>query len=300
MHIDHQTKNQHIPVLLREVLQYLAPEKGNRLLDVTAGYGGHAAAILEYIGFSQPSVLVDRDKHAIAQLKKRFLGTNLKIIHDDFASATKQLVEKNDSFDLILADLGVSSPHFDNASRGFSFQNDGPLDMRMDDRSSQTASSLIDELDAESLTALLKQYGEEPRAKRVAQAIMAAKPITTTKQLASVVAKAYGQVYLARSKVHPATKTFQALRIAVNDELGQLKSAIPGWISLLRPGGRLAIISFHSLEDRIVKQTFSEYGGNRYDAEITVLTKRPIIASNNETVLNPRARSAKLRAVVKK
>ena len=292
--IDHQ---KHHPVLLAEVLHYLAPEQGDRLLDATAGYGGHANQILDKTGQKQTSVLVDRDENAISELNKRFEGKNATIMHRDFAGATKELHANDETFDLILADLGVSSPHLDNASRGFSFMTDGPLDMRMDPSQGLTAADLVNTSSAEELQRILKLYGEEPRARAVAQAIVNARPISTTDELATIVTKVYGG--RGRYKTHPATKTFQALRIAVNDELAQLQYAMPLWIQMLRPGGRIGIISFHSLEDRIVKQIFQEHGGERYDADLRILTKKPVSGNDHEIVLNPRARSAKLRAAVK-
>lgn len=294
----HQTKNTHAPVLLREVLQYVAPEKGDALLDATAGYGGHAAAILGVTGQDGKSVLIDRDDNAISQLKKRFAGQKLDIMHDDFAHAAQELSGQGRKFDVILADLGVSSPHLDNASRGFSFQLDGPLDMRMDTSRGLTAADIVNSSSAQTLSDILKAYGEEPRAKRVAQAIIDARPLQTTQELAQVVADVYGG--RGRYKTHPATKTFQALRIAVNDELAQVRFALPLWIEMLNHGGRIAVISFHSLEDRIVKEVFKEYGGDRYDATIRLVTKKPVVGDKNEIVSNPRARSAKLRVAVKK
>jgi 16S rRNA (cytosine1402-N4)-methyltransferase len=293
--IDHQT---HIPVLLTEVLKYLAPEKGDNLLDATAGYGGHSSKILEITNCYEDSVLVDRDENAVKQLKKHFAGKKLNIIHDDFAHATKEQYESGKKYKLILADLGVSSPHLDNASRGFSFQQDGPLDMRMDGSKGLTAADLVNTGSEQVLIDILKEYGDEPRAKRVVVAIIAARPLETTHQLAQVIADVYGG--RGRYKTHPATKTFQALRIAVNDELAQLRYALPLWIDMLEPGGRLAVISFHSIEDRIVKDVLQENGGDRYDAVVQILTKKPAVASPDELVFNPRARSAKLRAAVKK
>lgn len=292
--IDHQ---KHHPVLLAEVLQYLAPEQGDRLLDATAGYGGHANQILDKTGQKQNSVLVDRDENAINELNKRFEGKNVSVMHSDFAGATKELHANDETFDLILADLGVSSPHLDNASRGFSFMTDGPLDMRMDPSQGLTAADLVNTSSVEELQRILKLYGEEPRARAVAQAIANARPITTTEELATIVTKVYGG--RGRYKTHPATKTFQALRIAVNDELAQLQYALPLWIQMLRPGGRIGIISFHSLEDRIVKQILQEHGGERYDADLRILTRKPVSGNEHEIVLNPRARSAKFRAAVK-
>ena len=195
-----------------------------------------------------------------------------------------------------MADLGVSSPHLDNTNRGFSFKHDGPLDMRMDSSQTLTAETIVNEYSETELIRILKDYGEEYKARRIAQEIIAARPITSTTELASVVERA---VRAKWQKAHPATKTFQALRIAVNDELEQVKAALPVWLELLKPGGRLAVVSFHSLEDRIVKQFLAEHSGARYDAELRLLTKKPVQASREELVFNPRARSANLRAAVK-
>ena len=290
---DHQNKK-HIPVLSEEVLRVLAPQKGETYLDVTAGYGGHAGLVLERTLNPKGTVLVDRDEQSIEHLTKHFAKDNAEIIHSDFLTAAKQL-DGQKKFDMILADLGVSSVHLDNASRGFSLKTDGPLDMRMDNRQPLTAADIVNTYPEEVLASLLKEYGEEPKARAVAHKIVESRPLKTTHQLATIVTN----VWPGYSKVHPATRTFQALRIAVNDELGQIQKVLPVLVDLLEPGGRLAIISFHSLEDRIVKQYFAEHSGREYDTELENLTKKPITASNTELALNPRARSAKLRAVAK-
>jgi 16S rRNA (cytosine1402-N4)-methyltransferase len=291
----HQAKNEHIPVLLQPVLQYLDPKSGDSYLDLTAGYGGHAEQILERTQAPDQAVLVDRDTHAIAALQ-RFEKLGASLMHSDFLTASEQLAKEGSRFDVILADLGVSSPHLDNASRGFAFGQDGPLDMRMDQTQALTAATMVNTYTADELERIIRTYGEEPRARTIAQAIRMGGPFETTQQLAEAVRK----VMPKGSKIHPATRTFQALRIAVNDELELLRASLPIWMRLLSPHGRLGVISFHSLEDRIVKQVFAEYAGNRYDAELQLLTKRPITADKQELVFNPRARSAKLRAVVKK
>jgi 16S rRNA (cytosine1402-N4)-methyltransferase len=286
----------HIPVLKAQVLQYLDPQAGNTYLDLTGGYGGHASAVLERTGNPKGSVLVDRDQAAIAALEERFAGQGTELINADFLSASQRLKEQGRQFDLILADLGVSSPHLNQASRGFSLKSDGPLDMRMDQSQSLTAEQVVNTYEPAELAMILKRYGEEPRAKAIATHIVNNRPITTTHQLAAVVAKAWP----GHSKVHPATRTFQGLRIAVNDELELLRKSLPIWIyDLLAPGGRLAVISFHSLEDRLVKQALAEAGGERYDATIRLLTKKPVMGDEHEIVYNPRARSAKLRAAAK-
>lgn len=292
---DHQNKK-HIPVLLSQVLKLVGPQAGETLLDVTAGYGGHAQAILERTLQDTGSILVDRDAAAVKELRQTFKGRPVQIIQQSFLEVSRALREEGERFDIIVADLGVSSPHLDNINRGFSFQNEAGLDMRMDQSQALTAETIVDEYSEADLIRILKDYGEEYKARRIAAAIMAARPITTTTELASVVERA---VRAKRQKAHPATKTFQALRIAVNDELGQLQAALPLWTELLRPGGRLAIISFHSLEDRIVKRFLSQRGGARYDAELSILTKKPVTADREELVFNPRSRSAKLRVAAK-
>lgn len=296
---NHQNKNgetSHQPVLAKEVLNCLQPRAGGSYLDLTAGYGGHAGLVAEKTGSAERFVLVDRDEQAIAVLRDKFSAA--RIIHSDFTSACRKLVDEGRLFDMILADLGVSSPHFDNASRGFSFASSGPLDMRMDQSQGMSAADLVNTASETELTRVLKGYGEEPKARAVARHIVAERPISTTDELALIVRKAYGP-WAARSRTNPATRTFQALRIAVNDELNQLEASLPLMEHLLAPGGRLAIISFHSLEDRLVKQYFAENAGDRYDSNLRLLTKRPITAGETEISLNPRARSAKLRAAVK-
>lgn len=278
------------------MLEYLDPTAGDSYLDLTGGYGGHASAILAKTNNAKDSVLVDRDQNAINELEKRFEGQGITTRHADFYSASQQLISEGKTFDLILADLGVSSPHLNQASRGFSIKADGPLDMRMDQSQSLTAEQVVNTWSKEELEDILKRYGEEPKARRIASLIVGNRTIKTTDELAKVVAKAWP----GHSKVHPATRTFQALRIAVNDELELLRKSLPIWMDdLLAPGGRVAIISFHSLEDRLVKQAFSEKAGDRYDAPLRPLTKKPVVGDEDELVFNPRARSAKLRAAVK-
>lgn len=287
--------NLHLPVLLEEVLTVLAPKLGDSYLDVTAGYGGHAAKVLERTQAPAKSTLIDRDENAINELSERFKGENVDIRRQDFLTASETLRSEGMQFDLILADLGVSSPHLNQAERGFAISLSGPLDMRMDQSQSLTAEQMVNTYSKEQLADILTRYGEEPKAGAIAKLIVQNRPLSTTSELAELVTR----VWPGHSRVHPATRTFQALRIAVNDELGLLQRSLPVWVDLLAPGGRLAIISFHSLEDRLVKQFFAEQGGDRYDAALHVLTKRPLTASATEAVFNPRARSAKLRAAVK-
>ncbi len=285
--------NSHVPVLLEAVEHILAPKSGDSYLDLTAGYGGHASRILESTGDATRVTLVDRDNNAVASLSG-LSKQGAQILHQDYLSAAQDLVTKGTQFDMILIDLGVSSPHLDNAERGFSFQTDAPLDMRMDNRQQLTAETLVNLYSEVELTKVLKEYGEEPKAKKIAHAIVMNRPITSTLKLAEVVETVYGR----RGKIHPATRTFQALRIAVNEELHQLQTVLPLLPDLLTIGGRVAIISFHSLEDRLVKQYFASEQQSGYEAKLNLLTKKPISGAT-EDVLNRRARSAKLRAAVK-
>ena len=289
----------HIPVLLEEVVQYLNPQPGDSYLDLTAGYGGHASRVLERTGNPGETVLVDRDSNAVDQLAIRFdaeISKGTVIVQEEFEIASRRLIEQGRHFDCILADLGVSSPHLNQATRGFSLAHDGPLDMRMDQSQELSADNIVNGYSEAQMIDILVRYGEEPKARAVARAIIVARPVRTTAELARIVAK----VWPGHSTVHPATRTFQAIRIAVNDELGLLESSMPLWMSLLAPGGRIVIISFQSLEDRLVKILLADRSGqDRYDSELQLLTKRPITAGSTELVHNPRSRSAKLRAAVK-
>lgn len=284
----------HEPVLLEDTLALLAPKKGETYLDLTAGYAGHASKVIEQIGNASLATLVDRDSNAIAQLQP-WAKLGARLLHTDFASAVKQLFEASESFDMILIDLGVSSPQLDRATRGFSFTNPGPLDMRMDDREERTAADLVNELPLNELQQIIRMYGEEPKAKFIAQAIVAARPLTTTNQLADVIKQS---IHSKWGKTHPATRTFQAIRIALNRELELIKATLPLLPNLLKPGGRVVIISFHSLEDRLVKQFLQDQAKAGYEAELQLLTKKPVSGATHD-VHNPRARSAKLRAAVK-
>ena len=293
--IDKIRQEAHIPVLLNEVVQILDPKPKETILDLTAGYGGHSLALRARTS-GWPITLVDRDQMAISHLKLKFNDQRVEILHSDFLKASEVLAGQNRRYDIILADLGLSSPHLNIASRGFSFNKDGPLDMRMDSSQELTAHEVVNQYSKEEIKHILKIYGEEHKAGRIAREIVKNRPISSTQQLAKIVSK----VFPGYKKTHPATKTFQAIRIAVNDELQQLEKALPLWVEMLKPGGRLAVISFHSLEDRIVKNIFSELAGKRYDSILEILTKSPVTADKNELVYNPRARSAKLRVAVKK
>lgn len=285
----------HFPVMSDEVLEVLNPKESESYLDLTAGYAGHAYQVLERTLVPNQTTLVDRDQMAIDRLQKQFSGSGIQIIHQDFLKAVRELLKQERTFDMVFMDLGVSSPHLNTASRGFSFRFDASLDMRMDQRQELTADYVLNTYTQEELEAILKQFGEEPKARRIAKLLVENRPIKTTKELAEIVAQAWP----GYSRVHPATRTFQALRIAVNDELRLLTEALPIIVDLLAPGGRLAIISFHSLEDRIVKKFFSEQASDTYDSSLRLLTKKPIQPSEQEIVFNPRSRSAKLRAVAK-
>jgi 16S rRNA (cytosine1402-N4)-methyltransferase len=286
----------HIPVLLDNVVGLLQPQKGERYLDLTAGYGGHASSILKKVGDAHLLTLVDRDKHAISELQD-FKSQGSRVEHLDFASAAEKFVSEHEQYDMVLVDLGVSSPQLDKAERGFSLKRTGPLDMRMDDRMGNTAGTIVNTMRLDDLQRVIVQYGEEPprQAERIVTAIAKARPILTTTDLADVIASTFRGPY---KKVHPATRTFQAIRIALNDELGQLSRVLPLLPRLLAPGGRVAIISFHSLEDRLVKRCFAEQASAGYEAELSLLTSRAIKGAMND-VHNPRARSAMLRAAVK-
>ena len=287
----------HVPVLLDATLDQLQPIQGENYLDLTAGYGGHASPVLDKTQNYSDSVLVDRDDYAIRHLQA-FAEKGVRLLHTDFASAVQQLVEEGERFDIVLADLGVSSPQLDQAERGFSFAKDGPLDMRMDPRQETTAATLVNTVSKDELVRIITTYGEEPLgfARNVAQAIIDNRPFSTTDQLASLIKSTYRGPW---KKIHPATRTFQALRIAVNDELRQVELILPLLPKLLKPGGRVGVISFHSLEDRLVKQYFAEQKNAGYEAELTILTKKPL-SGDIYDVHNPRSRSAKLRVAVKK
>jgi 16S rRNA (cytosine1402-N4)-methyltransferase len=295
-----QTKDElvHSPVLPQEVLRYLDPKKGESYLDLTAGYGGHASTIIEASGAPAKAVLVDRDQTAADALNARFKGQAAQILKSDFLSALQKLADEGRQFDMVLADLGLSSPHLEDAERGFSFRTPGPLDMRMDQAQDISADAIVNRSSEDELARILASYGEEPRARAIARSMIHNRPVQNTGQLAAIIAKAAG--FRGRmGKIHPATRSFQAIRIAVNDELGQLERGLPLMLQVLAPGGRLAVISFHSLEDRLVKRFLADKAGRRYDAELELLTKGPVMASRDEIVSNPRARSAKLRAAAK-
>lgn len=287
----------HVPVLLDTCLQLLHPIEGESYLDLTAGYGGHASAILGQTKNYEDSYLVDRDEFAIENLQ-RFAKQGVHLLHTDFLQAAKQLVAEGKQFDILLLDLGVSSPQLDRAERGFSFTNSGPLDMRMDTRQTLTAQKVVNTWKQSDLTRILREYGEEPHrtAALYARAIVNHRPLRTTEDLAQAILHAHRGGW---QKIHPATRTFQAIRIAVNDELRQVEELMLLIPALLKSGGRVGVISFHSLEDRIVKRYFAEQKESGYEAQLTIVTPHPVSGQTND-VHNPRSRSAKLRVAVKK
>lgn len=302
----------HIPVLLKEVLEALNVQAGGAYIDGTLGGAGHASEILLRTGETGRLLGIDRDPDALQRAGTRLadLPGEVVLVHGVHGEIGK-LAENNgfSEVDGILLDLGVSSDQLDTAGRGFSFRLDGPLDMRMDPSCGESAAGLLARVGEVELRELLWKWGEEPRARQVASAIVKARekcPIETTGRLAEIVERAVGG---RRGGKNPATRTFQALRMAVNDEMGNLERALGSGLRLLRPGGRFAVITFESLTDRMVKQTFARHigkwvsllqGGQRWEGElpaVTKVTRHPIEPSASECALNPRARSAKLRVV---
>ncbi len=306
---------QHVAVLLEEVMELLRVEQGGRYIDGTLGGGGHTGALLERSAPDGRVMSIDRDPSAFHRVRPHLSssGNRWNPVHGNFADMAA-LALKADfvPVDGILLDLGMSSDQLDDGNRGFSFQADGPLDMRMDTTQGLTAADLVNSESEQGLADLIRRYGEEKAAGRISRAIVRERerePITTTGRLAGIVERAAGG---RRGPTHPATRTFQALRMAVNDEPGSLARGLEGALSLLRPGGRLAVISFHSLEDRDVKQCFREHegrdvsleaGGSRWEGalpRVRRVTKKPVVAGEKEVKNNPRARSAKLRVVERK
>lgn len=282
--------------MLNEVLAVLQPALGQSYLDLTAGYAGHAGAILGLTENYKHSVLVDRDECAISHLKP-FGEKGTDLIRSDFYGAALKLLECGKKFDMILMDLGVSSPQFDLKERGFSFAKDGKLDMRMDSSQDLTAEEVVNHFPKQKLVDIFVKYGEEkPKfATKVVEEILRKRPISGTIELAELI-KSKTHLY---QKTHPATQIFQALRIFVNDEIGELEKTLPLVPELLERGGRVAIISFHSLEDRIVKEFLKTEHARGLEARLKILNKTPIVASENEISSNLRARSAKLRAATR-
>jgi 16S rRNA (cytosine1402-N4)-methyltransferase len=304
------THDTHIPVLYHEVLQHLRPQPNGRYLDATLGAGGHTAGILQASAPTGRVLGFDRDPEAIAFARQQLaeFGDRVTYVNASYAEMT-HLAPANGfaDFDGILLDLGLSSRQLDNAQRGFSFMKDGPLDMRFDPTKGETAADLINNLSEAELVDIFWRYGEEPQGRRLARAIVKNRPFTQTRQLADFIAAQVKK----RQRIHPATRIFQALRIATNKELEAVETGIPAAIELLKGNGRIAVISFHSLEDRFVKRLFRRLsqrctcppeqpictcGGK---ATLRLVTRRPIKASAEEIEQNPRSRSARLRVAEK-
>ncbi|MDP9051986.1 MAG: 16S rRNA (cytosine(1402)-N(4))-methyltransferase RsmH [Acidobacteriota bacterium] len=289
---------QHVPVLLDEVLQFLNVRPGGVIADTTVGLGGHSAAIARKLGAKGRLICFDRDPEAMELAKARMeelraeIGSEMpEVIFQPRAFSEAADAIELGSLDGLLADFGVSSLQLDEAHRGFSFRQEGPLDMRMDTRLGETAGQVVNQEDENELADLIYEFGEERRSRRIARAIVRARPISTTAELAGIISAAAPS--MKGDKIHPATRTFQALRIRVNNELGEIRTLLKSAPSLLKPGGRLVLISFHSLEDRQVKDAFREAS---HDGIYEVLTKKPVVAEEQEQMRNPRSRSAKLRA----
>lgn len=304
----------HVPVLLRETVESLAVRPGGVYVDGTLGRAGHACAVLARAGNGATLVGIDRDEQALresAERLKAVAGARVELVHGRHGDLAALVRERGiDEVDGILLDLGVSSPQLDEAGRGFSFRSDGPLDMRMDRSRGLTAADLIATKDEDALAATFRTLGEEPQARRIARALVRARekaPLVTTGQLADLVERTVGR----HGAHHPATRVFQALRMEVNDEVGELERALAGGLDLLKPGGRFAVITFESITDRIVKRFFAAHagkmvslqqGGARWEGDlprVRLVTRHALMATDEEMRLNPRARSAKLRTAEK-
>jgi 16S rRNA (cytosine1402-N4)-methyltransferase len=289
---------QHVPVLLEESLNFLNVRAGGVVVDATLGFGGHSMAIARRLGAAGRLICFDRDEQAMELAKARLAGLAeelgaempaVEFVGRPFSEIAEVVLPG--TLDGLLADFGVSSMQLDEAHRGFSFRSDGPLDMRMDTRKGLTAEQVVNQADEEDLANLIYEFGEERRSRRIARAIVRARPLSTTAELARVISAVAPPI--KGEHLHPATKTFQALRIRVNDELGEIQTLLKSAGSLVKPGGRVVMISFHSLEDRLVKDSFRE---SARLGELEMLTKKPVTATEQEALRNPRSRSAKLRA----
>ena len=308
----------HVPVLYDAVLTHLALGPGDDVIDGTLGGGGHAAGLLQAIAPDGRLLGLDRDPEALARARKRLapFGGRAVLVHSSFRDL--ECVAHRHHFlpaDGVLLDLGLSSYQLSAPERGFSFLQDGPLDMRFDPSQELSASDLVNELPTAELADILYRYGEERQSRRIARAIVAARPLETTRELAEVIAREVGgsgaRQGRRRGRIHPATRSFQALRIAVNDELGALEAVLPQAVELLRSGGRMAVISFHSLEDRMVKQFLRHQARDcvcppqqpvctcQHQATLRLVTRRPVRSDETEVAHNPRARSARLRVAEK-
>lgn len=288
----------HLPVMAGEVEDFLDPRPGQVIIDCTVGEGGHAARLLARLAPGGVLIGLDRDASVLEAARDKLAGYGemARLERDNYTNIQEALGRAGlEAADGVLFDLGVNSAQLDNRERGFSFQQDGPLDMRMDPGEGRTAADLVNRLHRRELEYVIRAYGEERYAGRISRRIVEERsrsPIRTTGRLAEIISRAVP----GRGKIHPATRTFQALRLAVNRELENLEQALPAAREVLRPGGRICLIAFHSLEDRIVKHTFRRWAG---EGKVRILTARPVRPSEEETRANPRARSARLRAAEK-
>ena len=292
----------HVSVLLKPAIEFLAVRRGGTYIDATLGLGGHSWEIVRRLGAQGRLIGVDKDPAALERARQRLMSPpaemasdwpRIELVHASFAEVAEHVGPA--TADGLLADLGVSSMQLQDAARGFSFQADGPLDMRMNPHSGLTAEQVVNRCDERELADAIYEFGEERRSRRIARAIVRARPIRTTAQLADVISAAARPMNQAERRIHPATRTFQGLRILVNRELDDLRTLLSTGAApqVLKPGGRLVVISFHSLEDRIVKDALRE--GAR-EGVYRELTKKPVTADEEEIDRNPRSRSAKLRA----
>ena len=287
----------HVPVLLKEAIDFLNVRRGGTYIDATVGLGGHSYEIAKRLGAPGHLIGLDKDPAALERARANLTGEDfpkVTLLQCSFAEVGTRF--GRNSTDGLLADIGVSSLQLDDAARGFSFQADGPLDMRMDPRSERTAEQVVNHLDERELADVIYEFGEERRSRRIARAIVRSRPIRSTAHLADVISAAARPMNSESRRIHPATRTFQALRIFVNRELDDLRALLAAAPRILKPGGRVVVISFHSLEDRIVKDAFREAAKQR---SLSVLTRKPLRATEEESDRNPRARSAKLRAAEK-
>jgi 16S rRNA (cytosine1402-N4)-methyltransferase len=294
------SKSGHVPVLLKEAIEFLAIKRGGTYIDATVGLGGHCLEIAKRLGAPGHLIGLDKDPAALDETRVRLISSGgegqpeVSLLHCSFAEIGQRFEAA--SADGLLADLGVSSLQLDTPSRGFSFQAEGALDMRMNPQAGPTAEQVVNEVDEVTLANLIYEFGEERRSRRIARAIVRSRPILTTAQLAAVISAAARPMNQAERRIHPATRTFQALRIFVNHELDDLRELLRAAPQVLKPGGRVVIISFHSLEDRIVKDAFRE---GVKQGHYKLLTKKPVTAGQEEIDRNPRSRSAKMRAAEK-
>ena len=288
----------HVPVLLKEAIDFLAVKRGGTYLDATVGLGGHSLEIARRLGAPGHLIGFDKDPAALERARERLTAISdderpaVTLIHGSFAEAGERVAPA--SLDGMMGDLGVSSLQLGDPTRGFSFQAEGPLDMRMNPMSGETAEQVVNHIDERELADVIYEFGEERRSRRIARAIVRSRPIRTTRQLVEVVSAAARS--MKHERIHPATRTFQALRIFVNHELDDLQALLKVAPGVLKPGGRLVMISFHSLEDRIVKDALREGAKQGW---YRLLTKKPVTASEEEIDRNPRSRSAKMRAAEK-